>query len=243
MSLCPYTVCLATPWSSCLLYCLNNTDVISLSHCGGILAHSSLQYFFSSLRFAGKPFQSCWGLDYELAIVAWPNFLKALADRWPHMWLQNTLVHGQLNNCKVPRSYGCKTSQKSSLLYPPVLCLIFFQMWSCVLWTNISTLVLSVKRTLFQKYYWFTCSFADLTNTSIFFLERRGRQEAIVWLLFQTSHTCLVFFYFILLLTEARSLRCNIWIFFSVHSCEGCCIMLIYTGMFQTSNLPNPQLL
>lgn len=130
------------------------------------------------------------------------------------MWLQNTLVHGQLNNCKVPRSYGCKTSQKSSLLYPPVLCLIFFQMWSCVLWTNISTLVLSVKRTLFQKYYWFTCSFADLTNTSIFFLERRGRQEAIVWLLFQTSHTCLVFFYFILLLTEARSLRCNIWIFF-----------------------------
>lgn len=75
----------------------------------------------------------------------------------------------------------------------------FLQMWSCVLWTNISTLVLLVKRTLFQKYYWFTYSFADLTNTSIFFLERRGRQEAIVWLLFQTSHTCLVFFYFILL--------------------------------------------
>lgn len=48
----------------------------------------------------------------------------------------------------------------------------------------------------------------------ILFREKRQTRGYSLAALSNKSHLFSLFFYFILLLTEARSLRCNIWIFF-----------------------------
>ena len=79
------------------------------------------------------------------------------------------------------------------------------------LWSNISTLVSSVQRTLFQKSWClFRCNFTNLSCAAMFFLERRRFLLQPI----QTIHTCSVFSLIVLpwtvtfnMLTEA----CRVW--------------------------------
>lgn len=153
-----------------------------LDCCGGILANSSLQSFFSSLKFVGilRPLKAplqCfsrvefWTLDHYNTLVgsssavlcAWGHCLAAgpksgqvLAVRQmaSHL-IWNTLayrgVHGHLSECLVPRSCGCTTMSTLHRHHTwqsvrGVAVFGFHQTW-----TNISTLVSTVHRTLSQK--------------------------------------------------------------------------------------------
>ena len=97
------------------------------------------------------------------------------------------------------RCPGPVAAEQAQMISPPPPCLTvgmrclcwyaafgFLQTCCCALWPNISTLVWSVQRTLFQK----SSEITNLSCAAMFFLERRG------FLLqpFQTSHTWSVFF-------------------------------------------------
>ena len=111
--------------------------------------------------------------DWNHSSVSWPSFSKlSLSDRWPQIWLWNTLVYrgvnGQLNNCKVPRSCGCRTSPFHQ---PSTTILESFYVVFCII--IISALFSSVQRTLFQKscgLFWY--NFANLSRAAMFILER-----------------------------------------------------------------------
>lgn len=156
----------------------------ALSWCHHSTTNSvSLQHLDSSLF---QPFH--WKITVVLWIIALlydPNVSKILLlDRWPHVWLENVLVyrgfHGKVGNYKVPNSCLCK--KKAPKISPPPLCWqsvrgengeCFFQTWCFALWPFISTLTLSVQRTLLRFCGLLRCSFADLSHAAMFFSDRR----------------------------------------------------------------------
>lgn len=119
--------------SNCFLY-----DFVSLSyHCGGILTHSftMLRQFieicghFYSCRFL---LMSCYSISFGSRSGFWATLSLCFLPYQPlpgHMVLQLTLdyfgingVHGQLGDCKGPKSCCCKISPNHHIV-PQVLLL------------------------------------------------------------------------------------------------------------------------
>lgn len=92
---------------------------------------------------------------------------------WSTRWLQGVRVPWLQNE---PKSW-----------FPPLPCLYWYdvfgfcQMWHCVFWSNISTLVRSIQRKLFENSCGlFRCNYANLCCAAVFFYDRRGFLLAVL---------------------------------------------------------------
>jgi len=174
-----------------------------LNHCGGTLAHSYLQHYFSSLTHKqtfvgiglctallrscrsiaiGVRSELCW-FSCDRCHVAW--------QMAPQMTLEcfGTAVRDRLSDCKVTEVLWLQNRPKSSALHHRVWKLVWgadmslvFTQRAAVFYDQTSPLRSRQSKEHCCRSLWFVHT--QLCKTK--------REEAFSWQLFRTSHTCSV---------------------------------------------------
>lgn len=159
---------------------------VSLSdHWGGIVAYSSFLHCFSSLRFVDICLCNSACLFFPFSVILlWICIFISNWDLCPVSHLISDKCYLFMVDSLTVRSTSTMAAKRAQIIIAPCLTVSmrcwypvwdFVQTYCCTLLPNISTLILSVQRSLFQKsYVLFSCIFASLSCTGMFFLERRG---------------------------------------------------------------------